>query len=425
MEKKVLFIAYVFPPIVYGGTHRTIRLCKYLEKIGYTIDVLTIKIQKDLHNDFNLLSKISEKTTVHRTSTIDIWRLYNRKLKNILLKKTVGKFIDKIISFPIECVNKPDHMVFWVPFAVVKGYQIIKNRRIKAIYTTSPPHSQLITGILLKKMTGVKWIADLRDPITFNIASENWGFIARWVNSSLDRLTMKNADVVIANTEAASNAIKAIYPQKDIIHIPNTFDEDDFEKLCPDKYPEFTISHVGTIYRFRNAEPLFQAVADLHNEGVIEPSKFTIKFVGLNDKALNEKVARYGLQSYVKLISMVEHSEAIEIMRKSHMLLLIKGFNSNGMGQIPGKLYEYIGSRNPILYIGPKKSELSEIIEDTNSGYIVGNDFQKIRNIIFQEYTSFTSQNSRIGVSQQNHYHKKYTSGEMARKFDIVFRSLH
>ena len=75
-------------------------------------------------------------------------------------------------------------MNLWVPFAVQIGRKIIKKHHIDVIYTTSPPHSQLMTGVLLKKMTNFPWVADLRDPIIFNIGSVNWKSIERAVYRS-------------------------------------------------------------------------------------------------------------------------------------------------------------------------------------------------------------------------------------------------
>ena len=157
MTKKVLVIAYVFPPIAYAGTHRTLRLCKYLSRLGYELHVLTIKVQKDLHNDFDLYDKIKNDVTIHRTETVDIWRIY-KKYKDRFLKTKTGKLINRILSFLIEVLSQPDHMNLWVPFAVQIGRKIIKKHHIDVIYTTSPPHSQLMTGALLKKMTNLPWV---------------------------------------------------------------------------------------------------------------------------------------------------------------------------------------------------------------------------------------------------------------------------
>ena len=421
--RKVLIIAYVFPPIAYAGTHRTIRLSKYLSKLGYELHVLTIKIQKDLDNDMNLLDKIKEKVYINRTETIDVWRFYN-KFKKRFIKSKFGRVTDRIISFVIEILSQPDHMNLWIPFAVNTGARVIKRHHIKLIYTSSPPHSQLISGYLLKKMTGVPWIADLRDPIQFNIASANWNRLEKTTNLLLEKLTLRNADAIITNTKSALNELRGKYQKNNIFHISNSFDEDDFRKPI-DKYSKFTISHVGTIFRFRNTEPLFQAVSTLADEDVINSASFVLKFVGFNDNVLTKTIARYNLQSYIEIVSMVEHAKAIEIMEKSHMLLLIKGFNKNGLGQVPGKLYEYIGSGNPIMYIGPEESEASEIINNIENGYAVGNDVRKIKDAIHKEFSFFKSDGGqKRSLLADNIIRSKYTSIEMAKKTNEVFKSL-
>jgi glycosyltransferase involved in cell wall biosynthesis len=423
-RKKLLIIAYVFPPIAYAGTYRTLRLCKYLSRLGYQVHVLTIKAQKDLHNDPGLLDNIKDKVDVYRTETIDIWRFYN-KFKKRFLKTKTGRVIDRILSFAVEILSQPDHMNLWIPFAVKAGIKIIKKHHLKIIYTTSPPHSQLISGYLLKKITGISWIADLRDPIQFNIASANWKRIEKTANFFLEKLTVRNADAIITNTKSALNDLKGKYKKNNIFHIPNSFDEDDFNKPINHKYSKFTISHIGTIYRFRNTEPLFQAISALNKAGAINPEGFVLKFVGLNDNLLKKTIAKYDLQPYVEIVSMVEHSQAIEIMKKSHMLLLIKGFDKNGLGQVPGKLYEYLGSGNPIMYIGPEESEASEIIADTDSGYIVGNDVFKIKDTIYNEFSFFRESGTRDRLSvAENAIFSRYASLEMANKFNRVFDAL-
>ena len=336
-RKKILIIAYVFPPIAYAGTHRTLRLCKYLSRLGDELHVITIKVQRDLHNDFDLLNKVKNEVTIHRTKTIDVWRYY-QKYKGRFLKTKTGQFIDRIMSFFIEILSQPDHMNLWVPFAVTTARGIIKRHHIDLIYTTSPPHSQLLTGYLLKKMTNLPWIADLRDPILFNIGSVNWKNYERAANRFLEKLTLGNTDAIITNTRAARDALTLKYNHPKVFCIPNSFDEDDFKELPARKYPKFTISHLGTVYKFRNSEALFEVIAFLLRSGQIRPEEFEVRFYGIIDNVLPATIKKYKLWEYIKIKSLVNHREALEIMKRSHMLLLLKGFDAKGLGQIPGKI---------------------------------------------------------------------------------------
>lgn len=425
-HKRILVVAYVFPPIAYAGSHRTIRLLKSLFKLGYKIDVVTIKIQKDLSNDFDLLSKVDSSVNIHRTATFDIWRLYNKCLKKPLLKTTLGRIADKFISFFVDIISQPDHMVFWIPFAVLRSYRILKMNNIEAIYTSSPPHSQLITGRVLKFLSKAKWIADLRDPITMNIASSVRGTFGRFVDSKLEKLTIKHSDMIITNSVAAMQDLKTRYNIQHVKHIQNAFDPDDYKLPSDSCFKKFTIAHLGTIYQFRNADPILDAVSQLHDKAIIHPTNFQLIFAGIIDRSLEEKIRRYNIESYVNILAFISHKEAIQMMLRSHLLLLIKGFGANGLGQIPGKLFEYIGSQRKILYIGPIRSEVSDILNQTDiHHYIVGNDVKSVGDSILGEFRRY-QQNFESNENRPERYRSVYKLScyEMADRFDEVFKSL-
>lgn len=424
MAKRILIIAYVFPPIAYAGTHRTLRLCKYLNRLGYELHVLTVNVQKDLHNDFELLHKIKKEVTIHRTATIDVWRYYNKYKKRFLKTKT-GRLIDRILSFFIEVLSQPDHMNLWVPFAVQIGRKIIRRHYIELIYTTSPPHSQLTTGFILKRLTKIPWIADLRDPIVFNIGSENWKGFERAVNHYQEKVTFSNADAVITNTNTAKDDITLKFNQSKVFCIPNSFDEDDFNDIGKQKYNKFTVSHLGTVYGFRNSETFFEVIAMLRQSGQINPEEFEVRFYGISDNVLKATIEKYNLWECVKVDSLVKHKDALEIMVRSHMLLLLKGFSSSGLGQIPGKLFEYVGTGNPILYIGPEKCEACEIVKETGYSYIVGQNKNVIRGAIIDEYQKYQKQSkSMYSSSTTNKTLQKYSSREMAQEMSDLFEAL-
>ena len=77
-------------------------------------------------------------------------------------------------------------------------------------------------------------------------------------------------------------------------------------------------------------------------------------FAGINDGYLLKSIKTYGVENYVEIRDTVPHIEALKLMRKAHLLLLIKNYGKNSENHIPGKLFEYIGSEGKILYIGPR-----------------------------------------------------------------------
>lgn len=419
---KVLMITYVFPPIAYGGVYRAVRMCKYLSRMGYDLYILTINIQKDLHNDFKLLNKIKRDVSIHRTRTLDPWRSY-QKIKGKLMSCIPGKIVNKFCSLLLNLFNHPDHMICWVPFAVAKGYFLIKKNQIPVIYTSSPPHSEQIAGYLLKKMTGKKWIADLRDPILDNIIFKSGKTFSGKINSFLEKLVIANADAVIANTEIVKNRLEKRYNCAHIHTIRNSFDQEDFANVKEENSPIFTIAHVGSIYNFRKVDILFKALHKMKIETGLEPSDIKLLFVGLNDNSLKREVQGFGIEDFVEIKDVISHEEAIRIIKNSRLLLLVKGFGHNSASQIPGKMYEYLGAKRKILCIGPKNSEAAYIIKELGAGYIVEDNLEELVDILTKELQCFKQNQSKFSAD----FDKKivnFSSEKMAKRLGHIIEKL-
>lgn len=393
--KKILIIAYPFPPIPYSGSYRIIRICKGLARLSVEIHALSINIDDNIPNDYDLLEQLPEIVIIHRTPIIDPWLKYQKWKKNNKDRKGF-KYINKILSFLLRLITIPDHQIFWIPFAVLNARRIIKKHHIKSILVSSPPNSSQFIGYFLKKITKVKWIADFRDPIVGNIAATHLispkGFMSRIESRiliALEKLVVKNADIGIANTETHRRELTKNFNTDKFVTIRNSFDEDDYKGISGEKYDKFTVSHLGSMYGLRKADVLFKAIKKLEGSVAPEPLKLQVQFVGSNDLRLKQQVCDYGVERYIEIKGMVSHKKAIEIMVKSHLLLLIKATGEGNYGQIPAKFFEYLGAGNRILYLGPQISEVAEIMHRLNCGYTIGNDKEEMFSVLRKEYTAF------------------------------------
>jgi hypothetical protein len=416
-------ITYVYPPIAYGGTYRSLRLSKYLSRLNYEITVLTIKRQNDLQNDDDLLAELPSSVTVERTMTVDPWRSY-QKVKDRLQASSPGKILAKILSAVLFIINKPDHMIFWVPFAVWRGRKLIREKNIKVIYTSTPPHSGQMIGYLLKKMTGVKWIADLRDPILGNLGGVNWGWYERTVHAWLERLVCHRADHVVANTEYVRNYLASRYPNCLVSTVRNCFDPDDFIGPGGSGAIMFTIDHIGSLYFFRKIDSILEALEVVVAREKLSPDDIRLRLVGLKDKRIVDQIVQSKVSRYVSVEDMVPHARALQIMTESNLLLLIKGSGSDSGAQIPGKLYEYLGSGNKILYLGPADTEAAEIIRENEAGYIVENDIHEIATVLHCEFTAWRK-GIKTSSFSENSKIEQFSARKMAEKFDHLIQSVY
>ena len=158
---KVLMVAYVFPPIAFAGTYRTLRFCRYLPQEGWLPEVLTIKEGDDLDLDYSLLNRIPRSIKIRRTWTLDPWRWWNYRRKGLKPSTAAvtstnsgeqanppnrGNFLYRSAKYLMEVcwelITIPDHMNFWAIFASLRGIRIMARKQVDLIYTSSPPHSE-------------------------------------------------------------------------------------------------------------------------------------------------------------------------------------------------------------------------------------------------------------------------------------------
>ncbi|OPY66956.1 MAG: Glycosyl transferases group 1 [Syntrophorhabdus sp. PtaU1.Bin002] len=418
-RKSILVVAYVFPPIAYAGTHRSLRLCRHLSTMGHEVTVLTIDIQKDLYNDFELLKGLPPEVDVVRTRTLDPWRSY-QQVKARLAGTLPGKLLGKAISLALHMVHQPDHMNFWVPFAVKKGLELVKTKKTDIVYTSSPPHSEQVIGYILKHKTSVKWIADLRDPLLDNIVSDGWNAYERMIHNIIEKRIARWADAVIFNTVFAKDRFETRYPGRRTHLVHNSYDERDFETLVEDKFSKFTISHLGTLYGFRKTDMLFGAIRLLADRGSISPSSFRLLLVGYADNNIMDDIKHLHLEDYIELQGLLPHKEAISIMMRSHVLLLIKAFGPNSNGQIPGKLYEYLATGNPVLCLAPQDSEAARIVEESGNGLVVEDNVEELAEVLNRAHKEYRSVTVSPGQNGRKSECDQFSSITMARKISQI-----
>ena len=418
-RKKVLIISYPFPPIPYSGSYRIIRMCKGLVRLGFDVYVLSIRIDKRIPNDYDLLDKIPREVKVIRIDIFDPWLAYQYWYR--LKKKTlIVKWLNRVASNMLRLITIPDHQIFWIPTAFKTAKNIMAKHGIDTVLVSSPPISTLFIGYLLKKKAKKRFIADFRDPVIGNIAAVNLidpkDLISKAEKKILDlieKAIVKNADYLLANTQTHKEQLKDKYRTRKVRTVRNCFDEDDYKKTDIEPFNKFTISHLGSIYGLRKVDILFGAIKDLADIHGKENLKLQVRLVGQTDASVQESVKRYGVDQYVIQSKAVPHKEAIEIMMKSHLLLLLKATGKGSLGQIPAKFYEYLGAKKQIVCIGPENSEVAGMINNLEVGYTVTDDKEKLTAIMNTLYMEFLNGKSILLL---NHSAENFSLSSMSRQ---------
>lgn len=407
--KKVLVIAYHYPPLGGGGVFRTLKFTKYLPKFGYQPYVLTVKNPMYGTKDPTLIEEIPPEAKVYRTFSFEHRILRAPRLLNINLK----------------WFYMPDENIGWLPTAIVAGADLIKKENINVIYATSPVWTSLLIGWLLKKKMKKPLVIDFRDPWTDNLFIKYPTEVHELIERKFEEKVLAQADYVTTATDSIKNSFIERYPylKSRIATITNGFDPDDFKNLRTyTNADKFRITFAGSIYDLLTAKPFLSAMKELIEENSELKEKMEAMFVGNYGKETPLLVKEFGLEENVKLVNYVPHKECLELMINSQALLLLITIESpGGEGILTGKLFEYLACRKPIIAIVPPNGLAAKIIKSLGAGAVIPPwDVPLIKNVLAKFYEQWTKGEPFRAGGDISNYSRKFLTRQLAQIFENV-----
>tara|TARA_R110002072_G_scaffold50294_4_gene135698 strand:- start:99 stop:1310 length:1212 start_codon:yes stop_codon:yes gene_type:complete len=331
---KILMIAADYPPCLSAGVQRTYHFSENLYKAGWQPLILTAhpRIYQKLDNVIQVSEGI--KPYVKRAFAADA-------SVHLAIK---GKYFGFL--------ENPDKIASWYYHGWRLGLKMIKEHQPDVIWSTFPVSTAHRIALKLKQKTGIKWVADFRDPLHSH-CDDNYKNISQKAKD-IDKQTVEQADILVFATQNMAELYKKAYPMQpaEKFHvIGNGYDESLFEGLERTEPVDdvFTLLYSGGLYPHgRDPVPLFHAIAQLVEEGKLEKDKFLLKFRGAGDGAAYiSLLSELNITKMVQFLPSVPYKDSIQEMKNADGLLVLQGKTFNN--QIPGKIYEYIATGNPIL----------------------------------------------------------------------------
>lgn len=381
--KRVLIVAYYFPPSGGPGVQRVLKYTRYLPEFGWDPIVLTVENGTYPAIDESLFKQIPLETKVLRTKIFepyDIYRFITRKPKNIAIDVNVIKkegqkqtITERFAEFIRSTFFIPDARLFWLLTARSKILELIDKFNIDVIYSSSPPYTCSLIALYGKQKRHLPWVAGFRDPWTGFISAPNRWFLPEKIDKALEHKVFINADIIEVAWEGIRKDALAKYPDlspSKFIHIPNGFDSADFPKIEYKKNQRFTITYTGSLYGRRNPLSLFKAIEKLIQEGRIHKSDFKIRFIGRMGAEVHQMIEQTSFRNSIEISGYLPHHQSIEQIMTSDVSLLIIDESKESEEIVPGKVYEYLGAGRPILAIGPENGAIAQLLEECKAGLI-------------------------------------------------------
>ena len=381
---KLLFVCWFFPPSSTIAAVRLGKLAKNLAARGHDVKVLTAK---DAPYGQTLAVELAEER-IFRTSWWSVNALPGRV--KALIRKLVprrkaalpsGEGGSGAASAPRPqssapggrlsqlyqtLFNFPDERIGWLPAARREGREIIKTWRPDAIFASAPPYTTLLIGYCLSKATGVPLIVELRDRWSDDpyYPPPRWrAFLERW----LEQKIIRHATAITTVSEPWADTYRTRHGKPTAV-IYNAFDPADLQGEASEGWPDsdvLQIMYTGIIYPGRrDPTPLFQAI------GGDEELKRRVRvdFYGTDADAVDPLVQACGIEEVVKVHGRVDHAEALRLQRCSDVVLLMQWDDPKEQGNVPGKFFEYLGARRPILVLGLADGVPATIVKERGAG---------------------------------------------------------
>lgn len=346
--RKVLIIAYYFPPLGLSGVQRTAKFAKFLPKFGWKPTVLTVDPTGYYAFDESLLKEVEEAgTVILRSRSFDANRIFRKKG----VVKMPSERVRKVLQFLGDTFFIPDTKIGWKSSALKAASELLQRERFDLIFATAPPQTDFLIGTALKKKFRLPLVLDYRDawleyPFKYYATPLHWYWHKR-----LEKKVQKVADkVVVTHRRIKENLLKRFpaLSYHDVTIISQGYDTEDFSSASVERKRSpgrLKITHAGTFYADRNPSVLLRALANILQLQPGLRGRIELNFVGTTRKEDVQLVKKLGLQEEVVFHGYLEHRDCINQLVSSDVLWYVNDNDTSA----PGKLYEYFGAQKAIL----------------------------------------------------------------------------
>jgi glycosyltransferase involved in cell wall biosynthesis len=404
-ERIVVMFAYHFPPENAIGGFRPYYFYKYLSRRGYRCHVITAAGQGALPDPH--VEYIPDPFLTRPRDGIG-WQL-ERVARKLLIPAVTGLRWSRSAS------------------RAAHTFLASKTNAEITIYSTYPPLGTHFAALLLIRKKKLRWIADSRDPLGDNPSHIGLTKFQRGLYRWLERLILKKADIVVANTDAVAEQLKNTYPGYAArVHlIWNGFDPEDTIEQRPLANKAYRVySHTGELYGGRNIAPILHSVSRLIDTGQLIAGSIRIRLIGpfKSDSVPDSEFLRRATeQGWLELDpEQVPRQEARRIAQDSDGLLLVQ---PQSTVQVPGKLFEYLRLGRPILAFILPGTPIERILSQSGVPYkcvYAESSPQEMEKALL----SFFALQS--DACQANTWFKKmFDAQRQTEALDILIRSIH
>jgi len=381
---RILLVTYFFPPSSQIGAQRPGRMARGLPKHGFDVDVVCASTDRAIGGaDPTQTSLVPTSGRIMRVPTPFV--LGRHPYESLKGNSGLERGWWKARAYVELLLLTRDWAWKWGVHALASVREELP--RYDALVVNGPPFEGLVPFIREAERIRLPVVWDLRD--LWQARPQSTGPLGwfspkerreRWIHGLRDEM-IRGADHVVLTSDGAAELLHRTFPGVDrarVSVITNAYAEVDEPKhadTSPDGDPQvprsITLCHSGLLSygRDRLAMDLIRGL------GVLKRRKgpsITLRLTGQAVPDVDAAAKAEGVDDQVEVLGWVDREKAREIQRDSDALLLLQPAHEAGIA-IPGKLFEYMGRRRPVLAFMPEGAA-TRLVRDHDLGAVISSE---------------------------------------------------
>lgn len=391
---KILIVSWYFPPCNTMGALRVGKFAKYLVGEGHEVRIVCAKDQPyamdhpvEVPGDIIYYSRWRDVNWLPaKVQSLRVW-LQNRRHGDggddasssgppDAISPSAPGFLRRVLNVYRHLTNIPDGTIGWLFPALQAARSATNEWSPDVVFASAPPFTTLIAGRIIARRTGAPLVLEYRDRWIEDPYGDEDPKIRQWLDRKIEEWCARPSVGIVTVSEPWARDYRTRW-DKPVTVAYNGFDPDDvapLDDVAIDTGDKLTVLYTGIIYpERRDPTPLLRALTLLGQDR----EKISVKFYGSNVDQLAAAVAESGQQDIVSLNPGVPFTEALKMQREADVLLLLQWNDALEAGNVPGKLFEYLAARRPVLGIGYEGGVPARVLKERGAGRVL-NDPQEI-----------------------------------------------
>ncbi|MBK8005449.1 MAG: glycosyltransferase family 4 protein [Gemmatimonadetes bacterium] len=382
---RIVLISYHYPPARAVGGLRAAKDAEALRAAGHEIHVIAAQVPEAHSPRTTTPSGIVVERVHCWPSPRQLWVRWRTRGARAQTHQTVSS-----TPGPARPPREPPTWKRWI-FSLLwlpddlQGFIIPAARAARRAFpggpdlvvTSAPPFSVHLAAMLVATQ-GVRWIAEFRDPWTDNPGkpAAQRSALSERIERWLEARTLNCAERVVAASDGISRVLRPKLPterQDRVLVVRNGIDW-----LAPPAPPVAAgprprrIVHAGVFYLGRDPRLFLRALAEVVRQDRLGPADLVVELVGqcrsFGEVSVEAEVRALGLDSVVRFTDWLPHERTQDLLRTADALLLLAQGQPD---QVPNKLYEYLGTRRPILAFVDAGGETARMLQEAGGHAVV------------------------------------------------------